>query len=104
MVTMAISAILTHNGIRATKPPGPCVFLQASAVARGAAEWRWNRLSVLLLLTGTLDPSTEVLPALGLLLPSVRVMPPEASALIDAPPGELVLVDARRDLAHGKSI
>jgi len=65
---------------------------------------RWNRLSDLLLLTGTLEPSTEVLPALGLLLHSVRVMPPEASALIDAPPGEVVLVDARRDLAHGKSI
>ena len=70
----------------------------------GAAEWRWNRLSDLLLLTGTLEPSTEVLPALGLLLHSVRVMPPEASALIDAPPGDVVLVDARRDLAHGKSI
>ena len=61
-------------------------------------------MSDLLLLTGTLEPSTEVLPALGLLLHSVRVMPPEASALIDAPPGDIVLVDARRDLAHGKSI
>ena len=61
-------------------------------------------MSDLLLLTGTLEPSTEVLPALGLLLHSVRVMPPEASALIDAPPGDVILVDARRDLAHGKSI
>src|SRR6202000_1295204 len=31
-------------------------------------------------------------------------MPPEASTLIAAPPGDVVLVDARRDLAHGKSI
>ena len=61
-------------------------------------------MSDLLLLTGTLEPSTEVLPALGLLLHSVRVMPPEASALIDAPPGDVVLVDARRDLAQGKSV
>ena len=61
-------------------------------------------MSDLLLLTGTLEPSTEVLPALGLLLHSVRVMPPEASALIDAPPADAVLVDARRDLARGKGL
>jgi len=61
-------------------------------------------LSDLLLLTRALEPSTEVLPALGLLLHSVRVLPPEAPALIDAPPGDAVLVDARRDLGHGKSL
>ncbi|WP_406318997.1 response regulator transcription factor [Streptosporangium sp. NBC_01639] len=61
-------------------------------------------MSNLLLLTNALEPSTEVLPALGLLLHSVRVAPAEASALIDAPPADAILVDARRELVHAKSL
>ena len=55
-------------------------------------------MSDLLLLTNALEPSAEVLPALGLLLHPVRVLPADASALVDAPPADAVLVDARRDL------
>jgi DNA-binding response OmpR family regulator len=61
-------------------------------------------VSDLLLITGALEPSAEVLPALGLLLHPVRVLPADASALVEAPPADAVLVDARRDLAHAKSI
>ncbi len=61
-------------------------------------------MSSLLLLTNALEPSDEVLPALGLLLHSIRVAPAEASALIDAPPADVVLVDARRDLVQAKSL
>jgi DNA-binding response OmpR family regulator len=61
-------------------------------------------LSDLLLLTNALEPSAEILPALGLLLHSVRVAPAETSALIDAPPADAVLVDARRDLAQARSL
>ncbi|MQA94663.1 MAG: DNA-binding response regulator [Streptosporangiales bacterium] len=61
-------------------------------------------MSGLLLLTNALEPSTQVLPALGLLLHSVRVAPAEASALLDAPPADAVLVDARRDLVQAKSL
>jgi DNA-binding response OmpR family regulator len=61
-------------------------------------------VSNLLLLTNALVPSTEVLPALGLLLHSVRVAPAEASALIDAPPADAILVDARRELVQAKSL
>jgi DNA-binding response OmpR family regulator len=61
-------------------------------------------VSDLLLLTNALEPSAEIVPALGLLLHSLRVAPAEASALIDAPPADAVLVDARRDLAHAKSL
>ncbi len=61
-------------------------------------------MSDLLLITGTLEPSAEVLPALGLLLHSVRVLPAEASALVAAPPADAVLMDARRELAHAKNI
>ncbi|WP_242909113.1 winged helix-turn-helix transcriptional regulator [Actinomadura terrae] len=61
-------------------------------------------MSSLLLLTNALEPSEEILPALGLLLHPVRVAPAEASALIDAPPADVVLVDARRDLVQAKSL
>jgi DNA-binding response OmpR family regulator len=61
-------------------------------------------LSSLLLLTNALEPSDKILPALGLLAHSVRVAPAEGSALIDAPPADVVLVDGRRDLAHAKSL
>ncbi|WP_030173491.1 winged helix-turn-helix transcriptional regulator, partial [Spirillospora albida] len=61
-------------------------------------------MSGLLLLTNALEPSDEILPALGLLLHSVRVAPAEASALLDAPPADIVMVDARRDLVQAKSL
>ena len=61
-------------------------------------------MSDVLLLSGALEGPADVLPALGLLLHPVRVAPAEASALVDAPPAEVVLVDARRDLAQAKSL
>jgi DNA-binding response OmpR family regulator len=61
-------------------------------------------VSDLLLITGALEPSAEVLPALGLLLHHVRVLPADASALVEAPPADVVLMDARRDLAVAKSM
>jgi DNA-binding response OmpR family regulator len=57
-------------------------------------------MSSLLLLTNALAPSAEILPALGLLLHQVRVAPAEASALVDAPRSDVVLVDGRHDLPH----
>ena len=61
-------------------------------------------MASLLLLTNTLEGSAEVLPALALLGHTVRVVPLEATALLDVPPGDVVLVDARRDLAHARSM
>ena len=61
-------------------------------------------MSNLLLLTNALEPSAEVLPALGLLLHVVRVAPAEAAALINAAPADAVLVDARKELAQAKSL
>ena len=49
-------------------------------------------------------PSAEVLPALGLLAHHVRILPAEASALVDAPDVDLIIVDARRELAVAKSL
>ena len=58
----------------------------------------------LLLLTNALAPSAEVLPALGLLAHRVRILPAEATALLGAPSGDAVLVDARRELAVARSL
>lgn len=58
----------------------------------------------MLLLTNTLAASAEVLPALGLLSHHVRILPAEASALVDAPEADIVVVDARRELASAKSL
>lgn len=57
-----------------------------------------------LLLTNSLASSAEVLPALGLLAHHVRILPAEASALVDAPDVDLIIVDARRGLAVAKSL
>ena len=60
-------------------------------------------MAALLLLTNALLPSSEVLPALGLLSHHVRVMPAEATALLDAPQCDAILVDGRRDLPQIRS-
>ncbi len=52
----------------------------------------------LLLLTRAMEPSAEVLPALGLLAHHVRTLPAEPTALLDAPDCDALLVDGRRDL------
>ena len=52
----------------------------------------------LILLTRAMEPSSEVLPALGLLAHHVRTMPAEPTALLTAPACDALLVDGRRDL------
>jgi len=61
-------------------------------------------MATLLLLTNAMTPSADVLPALALLGHPVRVAPLEVSALLNAPQHDAVLVDARRDLAAGRSL
>lgn len=56
----------------------------------------------LLLLTHASQPTTEVLPALGLLAHEVCVLPMDASALAGHTGGDVILVDARRDLAAAR--
>ncbi|MFM8240768.1 MAG: DNA-binding response regulator, partial [Actinomycetota bacterium] len=58
----------------------------------------------LLLLTQAVEPSAEVLPALSLLSHSVRILPAQATALLDAPPADVVLIDGRRDLPQVRSL
>jgi DNA-binding response OmpR family regulator len=58
----------------------------------------------LLLLTGAMQASAEVLPALALLPHTVKVASLEATALLDAAPADAILVDARRELGHAKAM
>jgi DNA-binding response OmpR family regulator len=61
-------------------------------------------LSELLLLTGAADPPGEILPAIGLLLHTVRTARAETAALADSPAADAVLVDARRDLVRAREL
>jgi DNA-binding response OmpR family regulator len=56
----------------------------------------------LLILSPAAD--TDALPALGLLGHRVRVIPAEPASLVNAPTSDVVLVDARQDLASAKSL
>ena len=58
----------------------------------------------LLLLTHAAQNSAEVLPALALLSHSVKVAPAEGAALLDVPPVDALIVDARRDLPKARSL
>ncbi len=60
-------------------------------------------MAELLLLTPSTGGAAAVLPALGLLAHRVRVLPVEPSALLDAPDADILMLDARRDLATARS-
>jgi DNA-binding response OmpR family regulator len=60
-------------------------------------------LAELLLLTPSTGDASAVLPALGLLAHRVRVLPVEPSALLHAADADILMLDARRDLATARS-
>ena len=55
------------------------------------------------MLTNSAQGSADLLPALGLLQHDVRILPAEASVLVDAPITDCIFIDARRDLPAVKS-
>ena len=57
----------------------------------------------LLLLTNSSGASADVMPALGLLQHDVKILPIEASVLVEPPVVDCLLIDARRDLPAAKS-
>jgi DNA-binding response OmpR family regulator len=61
-------------------------------------------MASLLMLTGSLESSVQILPALALLPHQVRILPAEASALLEAPDCDAVLVDGRQDLAQVRAL
>jgi DNA-binding response OmpR family regulator len=60
-------------------------------------------MAKILMLTNSTGASADVLPALGLLQHYVRILPAEASVLVDAPITDCIIIDARRDLPTAKS-
>ena len=63
-----------------------------------------HTMAKVLLLTNSQGASAEVLPALGLLQHTCKVMPLEASVLVDTPMMDIVFIDARRDFPAAKSL
>jgi len=61
-------------------------------------------MSELFLLTNTAEPPPEILPALGLLLHTVRTGPADMIALDDAAGADAILVDARRELIPARRL
>ncbi|WBU39312.1 response regulator transcription factor [Homoserinibacter sp. YIM 151385] len=59
-------------------------------------------MAQLLILTSSVD--SDVLPSLGLLSHRARTIPAQPAALVSAPSCDLILVDARTDLAAAKSL
>ena len=60
-------------------------------------------MAKVLLLTNSTGASAQVLPALGLLQHTIKILPIDASVLIDAPVMDCVFIDARTDLPNAKS-
>jgi len=60
-------------------------------------------MAKILMLTNSSQGSADLLPALGLLQHDVRILPAEASVLVDAPITDCIFIDARRDLPAVKS-
>ncbi len=61
-------------------------------------------MSELFLLTNAAEPPVEIMPALGLLLHTVRTGPADMIAFEDAAAADAILVDARRDLISARQL
>jgi DNA-binding response OmpR family regulator len=61
-------------------------------------------MSELFLLTNAAEPAVEIMPALGLLLHTVRTGPADMVAFEDAAAADAILVDARRDLIGARQL
>lgn len=61
-------------------------------------------MSTLLVMTDAVQPSSQILPALGLLPHQVRAVPADAAALLTAQPADVILVDGRSDLVGARGL
>jgi DNA-binding response OmpR family regulator len=61
-------------------------------------------MSQILLLTNSAGSSVEILPALELLNHRVHVLPAEPTALLEAEPSDVIMLDARKDLVGARSL
>lgn len=61
-------------------------------------------MSQILMLTNNHGSSVDILPALELLSHSVHILPAVPTALLDAKPCDIIVVDARKDLSSSRSL
>ncbi|HET8795076.1 MAG TPA: response regulator transcription factor [Arthrobacter sp.] len=61
-------------------------------------------MSQILLLTNSQGSSVDVLPALELLEHRIHILPAEPTALLESTPSDVVMIDARKDLAGARSL
>jgi len=61
-------------------------------------------MSELFLLTNAAEPAVEIMPALGLLLHTVRIGPADMMAFEDALAADAILVDARQELISARQL
>ncbi|MFI5085654.1 MAG: winged-helix domain-containing protein [Actinomycetales bacterium] len=61
-------------------------------------------MAQILLLTNHTGPSVEILPALELLSHRVHILAAEPTALLDTEPTDVIMLDARKDLAGARSL
>ncbi len=61
-------------------------------------------MSQILLLTNNHGSSVDILPALELLSHGVHILPAVPTALLDAKPSDVIMVDARKDLVGSRSL
>ena len=61
-------------------------------------------MASILLLTNAPGPSPDVVPALELLSHQVRILPAQATALLDAEDAQIILVDGRKDLVASRTL
>lgn len=61
-------------------------------------------MASLILITNAPGASSDIVPALALLNHSVKILPANPTALIEAPSCDVVLIDARKDLPAAKSL
>lgn len=63
-----------------------------------------DAISTLLVLSNSPRAEADVLPALGLLLHHLRVAPAALPTLLDGPPADALIIDARRDLVSARNL
>ena len=65
---------------------------------------RWRAMVAAASTSNTLGASAEILPSLALLQHQVKIVPAEASVLIDVPEADILLLDARREIPAAKNL
>ena len=100
------SSLQCITGSRDTVSPGPRArgwTTRARSCFVGPRAYG-DRHGHLAALTNDMHAAAEILPALELFRTQVKVAQAEATALLDAPSADVILLDARRDLVGARSL